>query len=89
MLNLGQYKQNPDRLSDLLPWAALVGEGIILNKDGSFLTTVAFRGQDLDSSTESELMTVAARLNHILKRLGSGWAIFCEASRKISAVVKS
>jgi type IV secretion/conjugal transfer VirB4 family ATPase len=81
MFNLTEYKKNPDRLSDLLPWAALVAPGIVLNKDGSFLTTIQFRGQDLDSSTDSELLTVSARLNHILKRLGSGWAIYCEATR--------
>ncbi len=86
MLHLKEYKENADRLSDLLPWAALVAPGVVLNKDGSFLTTVSFRGQDLDSSTESELITVAARLNHILKRLGSGWAIFCEGIRRTSAV---
>jgi type IV secretion/conjugal transfer VirB4 family ATPase len=85
VLSLREYKQNPDRLSDLLPWAALVAKGIVLNKDGSFLTTFSFRGQDLDSSTESELITIAARLNHILKRLGTGWAIFCEASRRASS----
>ena len=84
MLNLREYKQNPDRLSDLLPFAALVAEGVVLNKDGSFLSTFSFRGQDLDSSTESELITIAARLNHILKRLGSGWAIYCEALRRNS-----
>lgn len=86
MLNVKEYRDTAHRLSDLLPWAALIAPGVILNKDGSFLSTVAFRGQDLDSSTEAELMTVAARLNHILKRLGSGWAFFVEAVRRTSAV---
>lgn len=40
-----------------------------------------FRGPDLDSATESELVAVTARLNNALKRLGSGWAIFVEAER--------
>ena len=39
------------------------------------------RGPDLDSSTESELVAVTARLNNALKRLGSGWALFVEAAR--------
>lgn len=84
MFNLTQYKKNPDRLSDLLPWAALVAPGVVLNKDGSFLTTLRFRGQDLDSSTDGELITISAKLNHILKRLGSGWALYCEAARRSS-----
>lgn len=81
MYSIKEYRQNPDRISDLLPWAALVGPGVILNKDGSFQKTIAFRGPDLDSATQLELVGVAARINNVFKRLGSGWAIFAEAQR--------
>ena len=69
------------RLADFLPWAALVSEGVVLNKDGSFQRTARFRGPDLDSSVPAELVGVAARLNNAFRRLGSGWAIFVEAQR--------
>jgi len=75
MLNLKEYRDVPDRLCDLLPWAALVAPGVILNKDGALQTTLRYRGPDLDSATESELVSAAARLNNALKRLGSGWVI--------------
>lgn len=81
MINLREFRHNPDRLSDLLPWAALVAPGIVLNKDGSFQTTIRYRGPDLDSATESELIAIAARTNNALRRLGSSWAIYCEAQR--------
>ena len=81
MFNFREYRNNPDRLSDWLPWAALVGPGIILNKDGSFQRTYYFRGPDLDSATKAELVATAARINNVLKRLGGGWAIFAEAQR--------
>ena len=81
MLNLAEYRRRPDALSDWLPWAGLVAPGVILNKDGSFQRTASFRGPDLDSSTESELVAVTARLNNALKRLASGWAMFVEAAR--------
>jgi type IV secretion system protein TrbE len=81
MLNLAEYRKKPHSLADFLPWAALVGEGVILNKDGSFQRTARFRGPDLDSATPSELVGTTARLNNALRRLGSGWAIFVEASR--------
>ena len=68
-------------LADFLPWAALVGEGVVLNKDGAFQRTAKFRGPDLDSATSVELMSAAARLNSALRRLGSGWAVFVEAQR--------
>ena len=81
MLNLAEYRRKPQILADFLPWAALVAEGIILNKDGSFQRTARFRGPDLDSATPAELIGTTARLNNALRRLGSGWAIFVEASR--------
>lgn len=82
MFNIGEFRKKPDRLSDLLPWAALIGQGVILNKDGSFQKTLAFRGPDLESSTQAQLVSATARLNNTLKRLGSGWAMYIEARRK-------
>src|SRR5215469_6781546 len=81
MLNLAEYRNKPQSLADFLPWAALVAEGVVLNKDGSFQRTARFRGPDLDSATPAELVAVTSRLNNALRRLGSGWAIFVEAQR--------
>jgi type IV secretion system protein VirB4 len=81
MMNLAEYRNRNARLADFLPWAALVGEGIVLNKDGSFQRTAQFRGPDLDSAVPAELVAVAGRLNNAFRRLGSGWAIFVEAQR--------
>jgi len=84
MFNIGEYRKKPDRLSDLLPWAALIAPGVILNKDGSFQRTVSYRGPDLDSATESELMAVTAQVNNAIRRLGSNWALFAESQRVIA-----
>ncbi|MGY3533399.1 type IV secretory pathway VirB4 component [Bradyrhizobium embrapense] len=81
MMNLAEYRHSSARLADFLPWAALVDEGIILNKDGSFQRIAKFRGPDLDSAVPAELVAVAGRLNNALRRLGSGWAVFVEAQR--------
>jgi type IV secretion system protein VirB4 len=81
MLNLGEYRSRADRLADHLPWAALVAPGVVLNKDGSFQRTLAFRGPDLESATEAELVAASARVNNVLKRFGSGWALFFDAER--------
>ena len=81
MMNLAEYRRSTTRLADFLPWAALVDQGIVLNKDGSFQRTARFRGPDLDSSVPAELVAVAGRLNNALRRLGSGWAVFVEAQR--------
>ncbi|MFG1198834.1 conjugal transfer protein TrbE, partial [Xanthobacter aminoxidans] len=81
MMNLAEYRRQGSRLADYLPWAALVGPGIVLNKDGSFQRTARFRGPDLDSAVPAELVAVAGRLNSAFRRLGSGWALFVEAQR--------
>ena len=82
MLFFREHAKARTRLSDFLPWAAMIAPGVILNKDGSFQRTLAFRGPDLDSATQSELIATSARLNAALKRLGTGWAIYVEAQRK-------
>ena len=81
MFDLREYRRRATQLPDYLPWAALVGAGVVLNKDGAFQRTARFRGPDLDSATSAELVAAAGRLNAALRRLGSGWAIFVEAQR--------
>lgn len=81
MLNLRQYRQTADRLSDHLPWVALVAPGVILNKDGSFQRTIRYQGPDLESATPAELVSVTARVNNVLRRFGTGWGLFFEACR--------
>lgn len=82
MLNLREYRNRADRLADHLPWAALVAAGVVLNKDGSFQRTARFRGPDLESAGEPELVAACARANNVLKRFGSGWALHIEAERR-------
>ena len=82
MLNLSEYNKARCGLADFLPWAALVAQGVVLNKDGSFQRSARFRGPDLDSATPAELVGTTARLNNALRRLGSGWALFVEAVRR-------
>ncbi|ALS10111.1 conjugal transfer protein TrbE [Pseudomonas aeruginosa] len=85
MLNLAEYRQRPALLADWLPWAGLIAPGVVLNKDGSFQRMARFRGPDLDSATQGELIATSARLNNALRRLGSGWALFIEAERRPAA----
>ncbi|WP_186069060.1 conjugal transfer protein TrbE [Burkholderia gladioli] len=85
MLYLAEYRQRPAMLADWLPWAGLIAPGVVLNKDGSFQRTARFRGPDLDSATQGELIATTARLNNALRRLGSGWAVFIDAERRAAA----
>jgi type IV secretion/conjugal transfer VirB4 family ATPase len=81
MLDLREFRGPTKRLPDYLPWAGLVSRGVVLQKDAILQKTIAFRGHDLASSSEVEVVGQAALLNNALRRLGSGWAIFVEAAR--------
>lgn len=82
MLSLREYRSRADRLADHLPWAALIAPGVVLNKDGSFMRIARFRGPDLESATEAELVSACARANNVLRRFGTGWALHFEAERR-------
>ena len=81
MLYLREYRSKAERLFDHLPWAILIGPGLLLNKDGAFQKTIAFRGPDLASSTDAGLIAVRAQLNNALRRLGSRWCLHIEGRR--------
>ncbi|WP_374344454.1 hypothetical protein [Phenylobacterium sp.] len=81
MLYLREYRPKADRLFDHLPWVALIGPGLVLNKDGSFQKSLAFRGPDLASATDAGLVATRAQLNNALRRLGSRWCLHIEAVR--------
>ena len=83
MMNLAEYRHSNARLADFLPWAALVDEGIILNKDGSFQRTAKFRGPDLDSAVPAELVAVAGASE---QRLASSWVRLGACSSRRSAM---
>lgn len=82
LMDLKEYRREPERLADRLPWAGLVAPGVVEQKDGLLQRTIEFRGSDLQSVTDGGLVAEMARLNNALKRLGSGWAVFVEAQRR-------
>lgn len=84
MFDLREYHLKSNKISSFVPWGALVAPGVILNDDGSFQKTYKYRGYDLASSTDLEMINVVARLNNIVKRFGSGWCIWFEAQRNKS-----
>ncbi len=81
MIWLRDFRSNARGLPDLLPYAAMVGPGLVLNKDGSLLGAYEVRGQDTDSSTPDELSYVSSQLNMAIKLLGSGWMLHLDAIR--------
>lgn len=81
MLALAPFRKTAAGLPDLLNYAALVDEGVVLGKDGSLLAGFFFRGDDAGSSTPGERNHATAMVNQFLARLGSGWAMWIDAAR--------
>ena len=59
MISLKDYRHTPKGLPDLLPYAAMVDNGVMLCKDGSLMAGWKFRSQDTASSTADELATIS------------------------------
>lgn len=81
MLKLADFRTKAKGLPDLLPYAALIAPGVILNKNGSLLAAWEVRGQDTASSTPDELAYISAQVNQAVKLLGTGWALHMDAVR--------
>ena len=81
MVALKQFRQSGPSCADLVPYAGLVDNGIMLLKDGSLMAGWYFAGPDSESSTDAERNEVSRQINAILSRLGSGWMIQVEAAR--------
>jgi type IV secretion system protein VirB4 len=71
--------------ADLLGYAALIDDGLVLCKDGSLLAGFFFRGPDQESATPEERNYLTARVNAALSRLGGGFALWIDAVRLPSA----
>ena len=84
MIRLADYRPKAQGLPDLLPWAALVAPGVVLNKDGSLLAAWTVRGQDTASSTFDEMAWISGKANDALRQLGTGWMLHMNANREYS-----
>jgi len=81
MLALAPFRKKAAGLPDLMNYAALVDEGIVLGKDGSLMAGFFYYGDDAMSATDAERNYLTALVNRYLARFGSGWAMWDDAVR--------
>ncbi|MGK5078737.1 conjugal transfer protein TrbE [Janthinobacterium sp. HLX7-2] len=81
-MRLKQHRSRDAGLADLLNYAAMVDDGVIVGKNGSFTAAWIYRGGDNASSTEQQRELVSFRINQALSGLGSGWMIHVDAVRR-------
>jgi type IV secretion system protein VirB4 len=81
MLSLKQFRSKAKGIADELDWAALVDDGVVLNKNGTLMAGYFYQGPDIASSTGYERTFYAEQVNTALSRLGNGWATWHDAVR--------
>jgi type IV secretion system protein VirB4 len=81
-LRLKQHRARDAGLTDLLNYAAMVDDGVIVGKNGAFLAAWIYQGDDQASSTDEGREAVSFRINQALASLGSGWMIHVDAVRR-------
>ena len=78
---LKEHRSPSPGLPDLLNWAAVVADGIVLNKDGSLMAGWFYQGHDLATVTAAERNRISGLVNGALATLGSEWMIHQDAIR--------
>ncbi|KSV71170.1 conjugal transfer protein TrbE [Sinorhizobium sp. GL2] len=81
MVALSRFRATGPSFADLVPYAGLIDNGVLLLKDGSLMSAWYFSGPDSESATDYERNELSRQINAILARLGSGWMIQVEAVR--------
>lgn len=67
---------------DLLAWAFLVDDGVVLTKDGSFMAGWRYQGPDVSASTHGELNLLSRRINDALLPFADSWMLHVDAVRR-------
>lgn len=81
-LKLKKHRAKDAGLADLLNYAAVVDDGVIVGKNGSFMAAWLYKGDDNASSTEEQREMVSFRINQALAGLGNGWMVHVDAVRR-------
>ena len=68
-------------LPELLPWARMLGDNIVLLKNGALMSCYRVQGIDASSLTNEELMHRRELLSVALLKMGGNWALFFDAVR--------
>lgn len=81
LLKLKKYRIQQEGFADHLNYAAVVEDGIIVGKNGSFMAAWLYEGADNASATSEERELTSLRINQAFAKLSSGWMIHVDAVR--------
>ena len=82
LAGLREHRTEPAGLDDALNWGFLIADGIVLQKDGSFLAGWRYRGPDTASSSANALDALSRHVADALVPYGDGWMFHADAIRR-------
>jgi len=83
-VQLKKHRSKDAGFADLLNYAAVVDDGVIVGKNGSFMAAWLYKGNDNANATEKERERVSLRINQAFSGLGNGWMLHVDCVRKPS-----
>ena len=79
---LKKHRSHQAGLADLLNYAAVIDDGVIVGKNGSFMTAWLYSGEDIANTTDEAREMLSFRINQALSAMGNGWMIHVDAVRR-------
>lgn len=79
---LKKHRGKTAGLADLLNYASVVDDGIIVCKNGAFMAAFLYQGEDSTGNTDDIREIISFRINQVFSRLKSGWMIHVDAARR-------
>lgn len=80
--SLDKHRSKDAAFADLLNYAAVIDDGVIVGKNGSFMAAWLYEGEDNASATDEQRNLISFRINQALSGLGSGWMVHVDATRR-------
>ncbi|MFO2618051.1 conjugal transfer protein TrbE [Legionella pneumophila] len=77
-----RHRSHTAGLVDLLNYAAVIDDGVIVGKNGSFMAAWLYQGEDIANTTDEAREMMAFRINQAMSSLGNGWMIHVDAIRR-------
>jgi type IV secretion system protein VirB4 len=81
-VSIARHRSQSPGVADLLNYAAMVDDGILLCKNGSLMAAWMYQGDDNASATDDERNALSLRINQAINRLGNGWMMHVDAVRR-------
>ena len=82
---LAEHRSHPKGVADLLNWAFMVDDGVILQKDGALLSAFRYHGPDVTAATDAEREALSRTFNDALLAYGDDWCWHLDAVRRPAA----